>query len=68
LHYKPKEGEKIKYIDICSLYPFVCKYGKFPIGHPEVIVGHEKCSQFDLNKIDGLIKCDILPPYDWLDI
>ena len=28
--------EEIKYIDVCSLYPFICKYGIFPVGHPEI--------------------------------
>ena len=32
LHYRVKEGgeETIQYIDIMSLYPWVCKYFKFP--------------------------------------
>jgi len=64
MYYKAKENEKIKYIDICSLYPYVCKYGKFPVGHPEVLVGHEICSKIDLENTNGLIKCDILPPTD----
>ena len=32
------DNEKIKYIGVCSLYPWVCKYGKFPVGHPQVCV------------------------------
>lgn len=59
-YYKVKEGEKIKYVDVCSLYPYVCKYGKFPIGHPEVYVGAE-CPK-DITSIEGEIKCKILPP------
>lgn len=61
LYYKCKPGEKIKYVDVRSLYPYVCKYGKFPIGHPVVYVGDD-CKQLDLNQTDGLIKCKILPP------
>lgn len=38
-YYKIKKGEKIKYYDICSLYPFISKYGKFPVGHPKVHIG-----------------------------
>jgi G:T-mismatch repair DNA endonuclease (very short patch repair protein) len=60
-YYEAKEGEKIKYVDVCSLYPYVCKYGKFPIGHPEVIVG-EECKNLDLSQTDGLIKCSVVPP------
>ncbi|KYQ49645.1 hypothetical protein ALC60_11278 [Trachymyrmex zeteki] len=26
--------EKIRYVDVCSLYPYVLKTGTFPIGHP----------------------------------
>jgi hypothetical protein len=35
LHYKIIEGEEtIQYCDIMSLYTYICKYFKFPIGHP----------------------------------
>ena len=27
LYHEVKENEEIKYIDICPLYPYVCKYG-----------------------------------------
>ena len=34
LHYKIREGEEtVQYCDM-SLYPYICKYFKFPIGHP----------------------------------
>ena len=36
--YKSKQGQEILYVDVISLYPFVCKYGKFPVGHPKVYV------------------------------
>ncbi|XP_030757090.1 uncharacterized protein LOC115882961 [Sitophilus oryzae] len=61
-YYKCRDGEQIKYVDVCSLYPWVNKYGKYPVGHPEVIVGNEKCSKLNLLETDGLIKCRILPP------
>jgi hypothetical protein len=38
-HYRVKEGEEIEYVDVISLYPYICKYGKFFVGHPEVYVG-----------------------------
>lgn len=60
-YYKAKPGEKIRYLDVCSLYPWVCKYGKFPVAHPKVFVGDE-CHQLNLSETDGLIKCKILPP------
>ncbi|KAJ8951329.1 hypothetical protein NQ317_017624 [Molorchus minor] len=61
LYYEVKPGEKIKYIDVCSLYPYICKTAKFPVGHPDVFVGDE-CKNLNLNETDGLIKCKILPP------
>ncbi|XP_057658493.1 uncharacterized protein LOC130895287 [Diorhabda carinulata] len=61
LYYSCKEGEKINYRDICSLYPYINKYGKYPIGHPEVYVG-EACYALDLKTTNGLIKCKVLPP------
>ncbi|KAJ8914447.1 hypothetical protein NQ315_011388 [Exocentrus adspersus] len=60
-YYKCKDDEQIKYVDVCSLYPWVCKYGKFPIGHPEVVVG-EDCSKLNMETVEGVIKCKILPP------
>ncbi|KAG5880700.1 hypothetical protein JTB14_024272 [Gonioctena quinquepunctata] len=48
-YYKVKSGEKIKYVDVCSLYPWVCKYGKYPIGHPKIYIG-EQCNDLDLKK------------------
>ncbi|XP_055387125.1 uncharacterized protein LOC129615785 [Condylostylus longicornis] len=65
-YYKCKEEEKIKYIDICSLYAWVCKYGKFPIGHPQIYVGESICSTLKLNNMDRILKCKILPPTNLL--
>ena len=66
-YYQIRDGEKINYIDICSLYPYICKIGKFPIGHPEVFVG-EDCKKLmgtdynDMSRVEGLVKCRVLPP------
>jgi len=30
LHYKARENEAIQYVDVMSLYPYICKYFKFP--------------------------------------
>lgn len=59
--YQVADKEKIKYVDVCSLYPWVCKYGKFPLGHPKIYVG-DKCEQLNLNEIEGLVKCKVLAP------
>lgn len=58
---KCAEGETIQYVDVCSLYPWVCKYGKYPVGHPEIYVGNDECKSQGLN-VDGLLKCTVLPP------
>ena len=39
LHYKATENVTIQYVDVMSLYPYICKYFKFPIGHPNIHVG-----------------------------
>ncbi|KAJ8018898.1 putative DNA polymerase [Holothuria leucospilota] len=58
LHHVIRTGEKIRYIDVCSLYPWVCKYGEFPVGHPTIITENFG-NLFDYN---GLIQCRVLPP------
>ena len=61
-----QEQEKIKYVDVCSLYPYICKRGKYPIGHPKIYVGEEYAHIMGLNNdislVNGLIKCEVLPP------
>jgi hypothetical protein len=63
LHKKVEEGvETIQYCDVMSLYPYICKYGKFPIGHPTIHAGDE-CKDIDtMLKKEGLIKCCVMPP------
>ena len=65
--FESQEREKIRYVDVCSLYPYICKYGKYPIGHPKVYVGREKCARImgannDISRVNGLIKCEVRPP------
>jgi len=38
LHYKARENETIQYVDVISLYPYICKYFNFPVGHPVIHV------------------------------
>ena len=67
-------GEKIKYFDFTSLYPYVQKYCEFPLGHPQIIK-----SKFDLvnfmapknkdgveKKYNGLMYGKFLPPRNLL--
>jgi len=52
------KNKKMRYIDICSLYPTVNYYDYYPVGHPEKIFNPKV---YDKNWF-GLIKCKILPP------
>jgi hypothetical protein len=62
LHYKIAEGETIQYVDVMSLYPYICKYFKFPIGHPVSHAGDDSLDIKAMVQKDGLMKCSILPP------
>jgi len=65
LHYKIAGNEEtIQYCDVMSLYPYICKYFKFPIGYPVVHVG-DTCKDIQAClQMEGLIKCTIVPPMD----
>ena len=59
--YDWQEQKKIKYVDVCSFYPFICNRGKYPIGHPKIYVGWEECRRImgiknDLFQVNGLKK------------
>ena len=56
---RPKENEEIRYLDVVSLYPYICKYGKFPIQEPEIITRPELDRWRDY---EGLIQCKVVPP------
>ena len=61
------QNEQIHYVDVTSLYPFINKTGRYPVGHPAIFVG-EECKDVlgrnyeKINEFDGLISCKILPP------
>jgi len=62
--------EKIRYVDVCSLYPYVLKTGAFPIGHPDIYIGQE-CTEligvapnYNFSTVEGLVRCRVLPPRD----
>ena len=54
-----RTGEVIRYIDVTSLYPWVNKTAKYPVGHPVIITnpGH-----LDIGQYFGVALVDILPP------
>ncbi|KAL6421672.1 hypothetical protein ACFW04_014487 [Cataglyphis niger] len=59
--YEVTDTEKIRYVDVCSLYPYVLKTGAFPIGHPDIYVGDEcstligKAPNYNFNTLEELI-------------
>jgi hypothetical protein len=46
------------YKDIVSLYPYTQYYGRYPVGHPEVVLNDFN----DIRSYYGLVKCKVLPP------
>lgn len=62
LYYKARGAEKIKYVDVCSLYPWVCKNGEFPIGHPIVLTENFLTVTAENRPYHGLVYCRVNPP------
>ncbi len=58
LYKEASVDEDIDYYDVTSLYPWVNKTGKIPLGHPEIITESFR----DLDQYEGLVKCKVLPP------
>ena len=59
LHRTADQGEEIRYYDYTSLYPWVNKNTRYPVGHPEFIYAP---NTVDLHPYFGLAKCMVLPP------
>ena len=59
LHHQAGPGEKIYYVDVTSLYPWVNKTARYPIGHPTILF--EPANQ-DLEDYFGIALVTILPP------
>jgi hypothetical protein len=65
IHYKIREEkESVQYCDVMSVYPFICKYFKFPIGHPTIHTGDAFVDKEACLKMEVLMKCTIVPPKD----
>jgi hypothetical protein len=58
LHYKVKDGEVIRYLDVTSLYPYVQKVSRYPVGHPVVITSNFA----DINEYFGFALVRVSPP------
>lgn len=68
IQYDCGPNEKLKYVDVNSLYPYICKYSKMAVMHPQILLGEDISNvvgpNFDLTNVEGLIVCKILPPRD----
>ena len=58
-HHKSAPGERIDYIDYTSLYPWVNKYGTYPLGHPTILKNPENQT---IQEYFGVAKVDVLAP------
>ena len=47
----------VQYVDVIGLYPYVCKYFKFPVGHPVIHVGDACRDKEAILQKEGLVKC-----------
>ena len=61
-YYKAKPDEVIEYYDFTSLYPYINKYSKYPLGVHYVIPAEKWKDKTDITGVEGLIKCTVLPP------
>ena len=62
LYKEVKDGEEMRYIDVNSLYLYVCKYKKYPVGHPQSIEENFE----DINQYFGVLKCQLIPSKNML--
>ena len=62
LNYKAREGENIQYVDVMILHPYIRKYFKFHVCHRVIHVGYGCKDKETCLRMDGLIKCSIVPP------
>ena len=58
-HHKTVPGERIDYIDYTSLYPWVNKYGAYPLGHPTIL---KNPIDQNIQRYFGVAKVDVLAP------
>ncbi|CAC5376469.1 unnamed protein product [Mytilus coruscus] len=57
-HEVTEAGETIEYFDYTSLYPYVNKYCRYPVGHPTIITSGFR----NITSYFGLAKVKVLPP------
>ena len=56
-HYRGEGGEAMRYVDVISLYPYICKY-RVSCSPPESVRGCKLSPWLDR---EGVIKCKVLP-------
>ena len=61
LHAKAEDGEEIRYVDVTSLYPWVNKNARYPIGHPTILT---QPRDQDITNYFGIALVDVLPPHN----
>ena len=72
------EFSELRYIDICSLYPFVNATCEYPWGHPDSVLTRREIIEsateghnltYIARHVFGIIKCRVLAPRDlWLPV
>lgn len=60
IEHKCADDEEIKYVDFTSLYPYVLKNRRYPVGHPILITQDFK----SIDQYFGFVSCTLLPPFD----
>ena len=55
------KGEQIKFLDVCSEYPFVNYKKAYPEKHPTIFLENDP-NMPKIDKWNGIIKCTVLPP------
>lgn len=60
--HEDKESMEASYVDFTSLYPYINKYGRYPVGHPEIIQGDFTLAGIQNREYFGVVKCRIVPP------
>ena len=58
-YHKTVPGERIDYVDYTSLYPWVNKYGTYPLDHPTILKHPE---EQNIDRYFGVAKVDIIAP------
>jgi len=62
LYHRAREKETIQYVEVMSLYSYICKHIKSPTGHLVIHVC-DACRDIEAClHMDGLMKCWTVPP------